>query len=152
MFLSLLLLSLACAPTESTPATPVDDTTTPTPDDTADDTASDTTPTDVPAWSEVYTLLDTRCGDCHESDYIGHFVYRGDPDATYAALLAGKASHDATLPWVSPGAPAASYLIEKIGPSPSNGTQMPPEDQRQDPLTAAEADLLHAWVEGGAPG
>jgi hypothetical protein len=51
---------------------------------------------------------------------------------------------------VEPGRPEASLLVEKLeDTTPSCGAQMPPPGT-QDPVTAAQLELLRAWIAGGA--
>lgn len=49
---------------------------------------------------------------------------------------------------VVPGDPDASFLLEKLGPSPRIGARMP---NGRPPLAADELDLLRAWIAEGAP-
>lgn len=143
-----LLLPLACAPLESNDVRETGGAL-----DTAEaaditwDTASD-----PPGWSEVFPLLEARCGGCHQSDYIGRFVVPGDASATYTRLLGEEAVQDEGRFYVVPGDLSASLLIEKIGDDPEFGDAMPPEGQRDvTPLGAHEIGMIRAWVEAGAP-
>ena len=146
-----LLLSLACAPTDNDSALVTGDDPVATAD--ADTDADTDTDADVPAWTEVFPLLESRCGGCHESDYIGHFVVVGDAAATHALLLSEPSLQDAGRHYVVPGDLAGSLLVEKIGDDPALGEPMPPEGNRDViPLTAEEGALIQHWVAGGAPG
>jgi len=49
---------------------------------------------------------------------------------------------------VVPGDPASSYLIEKLGPGPRSGEQMPLVGE---PLNDDEVELLATWIRDGAP-
>lgn len=143
-----LLLSLACAPLESgdvrEPGGALDTA------DAADITWD--TSGDPPGWSEVFPLLEARCGGCHQSAYIGRFVVPGDASATYTRLLGEDALQDEGRHYVVPGDLPASLLVEKIGDDPEFGDAMPPEGQRDvTPLSAQEIGMIRAWVEAGAP-
>lgn len=48
---------------------------------------------------------------------------------------------------IVPGDPDASYLIEKLGPSPRTGRQMP---DRQPPLSDEDFQLIVTWIREGA--
>ncbi len=144
-----LLLSFACALTDADTATGDDPVVT---EDADTDTDTDTDPDgDAPVWAEVFPLLETRCGGCHESDYIGHFIVVGDAAATYSRLLEEPALQDDQRRYVVPGDLETSLLIEKIGPAPGLGETMPPAGAPDVmPLSVDEVGLIERWVYGGA--
>lgn len=66
--------------------------------------------------------------------------------SAYAALV-GVASVQLDMQRVTPGELDASYLWEKLGPSPASGSSMPLGGQLQD----GELALIEAWIVAGAP-
>jgi hypothetical protein len=111
----------------------------------------------APSFAAIYTdILQPSCaveGPCHSADTPTGL---GLPDAAaaYAALvdvppagiaLCGAFAGDR----VTPGDPAASLLIEKIGnQTPSCGGSMPPGGAL---LPADQIETIRAWVAAGAP-
>ena len=160
-----LLLSFACAPADTDSALSAGDDPVVIADADADadadtdadadaDADTDTdADADAPAWTDVFPLLESHCGGCHESDYFGHFVVVGDAAATHALLLEAPPIQGAGLRYVVPRDLTASLLVEKIGDDPTLGEPMPPEGSRDvTPLTTEEVALIEDWVRGGAPG
>jgi hypothetical protein len=96
----------------------------------------------------VLPLLTERCVVCHvEGAEQGHL--RLYPDAW--AQLVGVPSTQSPLMRIQPGKPEKSYLYLKLlgtqADAGGNGLRMP---LQQDPLSAAELELLRKWIEQGA--
>ena len=87
---------------------------------------------------DVQPLLTARCSGCHGSQQQMNGLRVDTPDA----LLKGSDSG----PVVVPGSSATSKLIERVS-STKKGFAMPPVGT---PLTAAEIQLLCAWIDEGA--
>lgn len=145
-----LLLSLACSPAGDDTAAGTADLTDSTTAGTDTVTETETTPDEAPAWGEVFTLLDRACGECHYSPYLGQFIERDSATTTHSLLLTAEPHSDRRARYVVPGNLEDSLVLQKLQPEPEEGEQMPPESEDQDPLTAAEVELLSAWVAGGA--
>lgn len=95
----------------------------------------------VPLFTQTGCLTST----CHG----GTFVSSSYSLETYEGLfLPGSEAVFLGACPVVPGDPEASYLIEKLGPDPSIGVQMP---NNRPPLTADQMDLLRLWILDGAP-
>lgn len=97
----------------------------------------------------VRPLLVERCASCHEPEGRAARFTPLDlrEDAAYLALVNQSSSKDESLVLVVPGDPEASYLLNKLGPEPTHGRQMP---AGQDPLTDAEIELIRNWIAAGA--
>jgi hypothetical protein len=87
---------------------------------------------------DVQPILTARCSGCHGSQQQMNGLRVDVPDA----LLKGSNSG----PVVVPGSSATSKLIERVS-STKKGFAMPPVGA---PLTAAEIQLLRAWIDEGA--
>lgn len=97
---------------------------------------------------DVQPIFTASCalGGCHAGATAQLGLDLGEGVA-YAALVGvDSASQPGTLR-VSPGDPAASLLLLKVGPTPPVGQRMPLGGA----LSAAEIATLEAWVAAGAP-
>ena len=65
---------------------------------------------------------------------------------SYAMLVGIQSSQDAALQRVEAGAPAESYLIQKLEGMASSGQQMPPGAA----LPQSEIDVIRQWISDGA--
>lgn len=88
---------------------------------------------------QVAPILVAKCLGCHNEKQAKN----GLNMATYASLRRGGKGEGAEI--LVPGDPAASGLIESIGPDAS--PRMP---IKQPPLSRAEIDLIETWVRQGA--
>lgn len=99
----------------------------------------------VPACGDVQPdIIVPRCsgGACHDAAAPAAGLDLGSPDV--GARLIGVASACNGLLLIDPNDRPASYLLEKLAPSPTCGGQMPPGA----PLSAADLACVIEWVEG----
>ncbi len=87
---------------------------------------------------DVQPLLRQHCVACH-----GALKQQGRLRLDTGFLIRQGGKHG---PAVVPGKSAASLLIARVS-DPDEATRMPPEGQA---LTAAQVDLLRAWIDAGA--
>lgn len=100
------------------------------------------------------TIFSPRCAiaTCHDSTFrSGNLVL--EAGSSHAQLVGVEpdieAARAAGLLRVDPGAPANSFLLAKLeGPPPGQGGRMPLTGAL---LSAAEVDLIRAWIAAGAP-
>ncbi len=91
-------------------------------------------------------------GGCHNAaDQAGNLVL--EEGVSYANLVgivsANAVAQAAGLLRVSPGNPAASFLLIKlIGPGPGEGSRMP---LGASPLASADIEQIRTWIVAGAP-
>jgi len=88
-----------------------------------------------PTWEAVATVLKAHCGQCHGPALKESGLNLASP----AGLRQGSQGG----PVVVPHDPEASRLWQRV-----RDHEMPPEE----PLPAAERELLRAWIEAGTPG
>ena len=87
---------------------------------------------------QVHAILRDNCEHCHNEDK----AKGGLLTSTYAALLAGG-EHGET---VVPGQSASSRLVQMI-----EGSRKPRMPYKEDPLRAADVDVIRRWIDAGAP-
>ena len=96
-----------------------------------------------PTWTDVESLLSSRCGKCH-----GPEKQKGSLQLVpWAAMFAG----DQKFWVVLPGDPDASLLLARVALPTTHDDRMPPEGEGN-PLTQAQQTLLHDWIAKGAIG
>jgi len=100
------------------------------------------------SYTQDIVPLFTRAGCLNISCHGGTFPTSGYDLRTYATTF-GPGAEAASLHTcnVVPGAPDESYLIEKIGPAPRMGVQMP---DGLAPLAASDVNLIRTWILEGA--
>ena len=91
------------------------------------------------AW-QVYRLFQRSCANCHS----GHRKPKGGFGFVLDLPRLAR-----TPDYVMRGNPDASYLYEVIVETDPE-FMMPPQDAEEPRLTAAEAELVRAWIAGGA--
>jgi len=92
---------------------------------------------------EVQPILVEHCGNCHGIDERSR---QGDLRLDLREhALAGGASGQAAI---VPGRPADSELVHRIRSTDPDAVMPPPEAHK--PLTAAQIDVLEAWIAAGA--
>jgi hypothetical protein len=99
----------------------------------------------VPSCGDVHAdIIVPRCsgGACHDAATPAAGLDLGS--AEVGARLIGVASACNGLLLIDPNDRPASYLLEKLAPSPTCGGQMPPGA----PLSAADLACVIEWVEG----
>ena len=87
---------------------------------------------------QVHAILRDNCEHCHNEDK----AKGGLLTSSYAALLAGG-EHGET---VVPGQSASSRLVQMI-----EGSRKPRMPYKEDPLRAADVDVIRRWIDAGAP-
>jgi hypothetical protein len=94
--------------------------------------------------NDIRPLFVGTCGGsgCHVGE-----AGSGVALATYGQLMGSVGAQYGT-PIVSPGHPAESPLLDKLGVRPRFGVQMPPG---KPPLSVLEIAFIRAWIEQGAP-
>jgi hypothetical protein len=104
-------------------------------------------PTTVSYTRDIVPLF-TRTGCMNISCHGGTFPTSGYDLRTYVSTF-GPGAEALSLHAcnVVPGAPDQSYLIEKLGPSPRLGVQMP---DALPPLAASDLNLIRTWILEGA--
>lgn len=150
--LSLSACSIYTLPSlESDGSTAGEGSTTDTPPTTGDEPTTDATTTAPPVdgtcdfAGDIQPIFSARCIGCHGA--AGQAGLSLDEGAAYAALVGVTSTEVPASKRVEPGDPAASYLVEKLGPAPSVGDTMPLGGS----LPAAELALISAWIAAGAP-
>ncbi|MEZ4451493.1 MAG: hypothetical protein R3B09_18630 [Nannocystaceae bacterium] len=128
--LSLALLTILAACGDAPSGDAATDTTT------AADTDAETTGTGDDAaptyWRDAKAILDARCVDCHSPDNIAPFALTTYAEASAFAPVLAPAIEDGTMPPWPPDAACRSYLHDRS-------------------LPEAEAEVLLAWIDAGAP-
>lgn len=146
-------------------------------DDTSEDTANDseamtTAPGDTSSGSaeestgsgttlshaaDIQPIWDAKCVDaCHDPTGEWGFILDMSGDA-YGVLVDQPASQLASMSYVTPGDPDASYLWHKIANTQASvgGSGLPMPKARMgmaaDTMTQAELDMIEEWIAGGAP-
>ncbi len=95
----------------------------------------------VPLLTEAHCLN----ASCH----AGPFVSSNFDQTTYAGMFApGDEATSLGVCPIVPGDPDHSYIVEKIGPSPRMGVQMP---NTFPPLSEMQMGLIRDWILEGAP-
>ena len=110
-------------------------------------TGADTGPADGSCdfAGEVQPIFSEACGACHGAQtQAGLSLADG---AAYAALVGVASTQVPGSARVEPGDPAASYLLQKLGPGPAVGGQMPLGGS----LAADRIAIISAWIAAGAP-
>jgi hypothetical protein len=116
------------------------------------------------SFADVFPVIVANCNACHATDSFPG-VAKGfalAPEATaYATLLGadgkgGKlltACSSTTKPYVTPGSPEQSYLLDKIALTTGSicGTPMAP-GPGLGKSAPADAEVIRAWIMAGAPG
>lgn len=105
------------------------------------------TPTVSYSQDVIPILMDSGCmaSGCHGGLFPSS-EYRLDSYA--ASFEPGTEATALGICPIVPGDPDASFLIEKLGPSPRSGTRMPLIGEA---LTEEEIELIATWVREGAP-
>jgi WD40 repeat protein len=87
---------------------------------------------------QVHAILRDNCEHCHNEDKVKGGLRMG----SYAALLAGG-EHGET---VVPGQSGSSRLVQMI-----EGSRKPRMPYKEDPLAAADVEVIRRWIDAGAP-
>jgi hypothetical protein len=103
------------------------------------------------SWSAIYEgTLKPRCSSCHNTKASPPSkLVLDDPGLAYATLLGingARPSQSETLPFVTPGDSAKSYLYLKLSPTPPSGAQMPSGGA----LPEAAVTAIKTWIDQGA--
>jgi len=99
---------------------------------------------------DIYPMLTqpnvggSRCIDCHGAAALGGLGLGMTAASAYAALVDVQSSCNG-LDYVEPGNASASFLVEKLMPGPSCGSQMPLGD-----TFGGDLNLLMDWIDSGA--
>ena len=89
-------------------------------------------------YTQVQSIFRNSCEHCHNEDKTkGGLLME-----SYASLLAGGESG----PAVVPGKSASSRLVQMI-----EGTVTPRMPYKEDPLPAADVEVIRRWIDAGAP-
>lgn len=134
--------STGTAPTTDTPTT-TDGITTDTP--TTDGPTGEPGDATCDFAGDIQPIFTRSCVGCHGVQALGGLTL--SDGAAHAALVDVASTQVPASKRVAPGDPAASYLVEKLGPAPAVGQTMPQGSS----LPAAEIDLISAWISAGAP-
>ena len=94
---------------------------------------------------DILPIIKAECAGCHSTVLSMGSLDLGSP-ATYLNLVEGI-SVVTNKPFVVPGSPEESYLMDKLSSTPTAGVKMPPEP---DSLTTEEIALFSDWIAGGA--
>jgi hypothetical protein len=89
-------------------------------------------------------IVQPTCSACHQATFA-----LDDPHQSHDVLvgLAGTGPTESTLPWVTPGDPARSYLFLKVSGDPSiRGDRMPQGGQ----LAGWQLESIETWIRQGA--
>jgi hypothetical protein len=137
---------------DTTPTTTDDlPTTTGEPTTGAADTGVPNDPTGAPVDGDcdfagaIQPIFTASCG-CHGGAQPAGSLSLAEGSAFAALVGVDSVGLPGTLR-VQPGDPAASFLFQKLQPSPPKGAQMPIGGS----LTAAQIDLISQWIAAGAP-
>jgi hypothetical protein len=97
-----------------------------------------------PAGTDVEQVIAAHCASCHG----GAAPQNGlDLSSNIAAHTAGVSSSCMGLPYVAPGDPDGSFLLQKMtAQTPACGGHMPPSPLMG--LSADEAACVRAWISG----
>lgn len=99
---------------------------------------------------DIYPMLTqpnvggSMCVTCHGPAALGGLDLGPDAASAYAAFVDVQSSCNG-LDYVEPGDSAASFLVEKLLPNPSCGSQMPLGD-----VFAGDVNLIIDWINSGA--
>lgn len=122
---------------------------TPNPDGGGNDNGTDSDP--VSFADDVQPILTNQCIVCHQpggiafADGINQDLRA---DSAYDAIVNQPSDRDASLTLVVPGDAENSFLFQKVSSdTPLIGVRMP---QFQLPLSAAQIDMIHRWIDEGA--
>ena len=85
---------------------------------------------------------------CHSPPSLAAGLDLSNADSSHASLVDQPSSQDLALMLVAPGLPDASYLVNKIEGTQSQGQQMPAGGRP--PLSQAEIDAIRQWIMDGA--
>jgi hypothetical protein len=85
---------------------------------------------------------------CHSGAMPSAELDLSDAMTSYTELVGVESSGVAGRILVIAGDAANSYLIEKLGPNPSAGQQMPPGGRT--PVPDADIDVIRQWIDSGA--
>jgi hypothetical protein len=99
-----------------------------------------TTPTDAEGWCAVKPLLTANCVACHQTDGVSIPWLDADPHGA----LVGVESPNYGIPYVVPGDPDASLLVQKL--EGAAGGIMPPGGM----LAADRIAAVRQWITDGA--
>lgn len=94
----------------------------------------------VPA---VRSILERSCAECHDPDY-------GRVRAGFGFILDLERLREDDY-YLVPGEPEQSFIVEVLLEPEDSDLRMPPVDSDAPQLSAAEIQLVRAWVLGGAP-
>lgn len=93
--------------------------------------------------ADIQPIFNTSCVVCHSTAA----PLNGISFSNYAAVMASSGTSYGGL-IVLPGNAAGSPLVDKIEPSPAQGTRMP---QGGSPLSATQISKIRQWINDGAP-
>ena len=101
---------------------------------------------------DVAPLFAQSCtsAGCHVQPNAAESIDLSSPQAAHDALVGIPAAQCSSLSLVAPSQPRASYLLQKLRGHGSCFAGWPMPEQTA-PLTAAQIDLVSAWIGKGAP-
>jgi hypothetical protein len=100
--------------------------------------------------SSVQTIFSQSCVTCHGSGGDNNGVNL-TPGEALNSLMTAVSMYDPTLVFVVPGDAEASFLIEKLNPSPSYGVVMPRNGPNSGiPLSLEKREIIAEWINSGA--
>jgi hypothetical protein len=108
-----------------------------------------------PTFTSVQQIFTARCTTCHGASVELDLA----PQVSYANLV-NRVAPNYSNPFVDescggvlvkPGDPTASYLYQKLAPTPCAGASMPRTDLGlPSPIPNCELAAIHDWIAGGA--
>lgn len=92
------------------------------------------------------TIFDEYCTSCHPGS---NDLDLSDADMSFASLVEDKSIQCNDKPYVTPGNPARSFLIDLLTKE-DPGCKKEPMPYGADPLTAEEVKVVSDWIRAGA--
>ncbi len=106
---------------------------------------------DVPVasvkFADVYSILSSKCGDCHTQSSEGKLRMNTEA-AAYSALVGVAAAECSGQTRVVKGDAAGSFLVQTLNGT--AGCKVPRMPKSRAPLSATEIATIEAWVNAGA--
>jgi len=104
----------------------------------------------APPYRLMQQIFDGNCTSCHASGPMVNLSAGSSWNDLVQKPVPTPESCGGVL--VVPGQPSMSYLYEKLSKAtPCYGRQMPMGEFESDPLPACVIEIVHAWIEEGAP-
>jgi hypothetical protein len=98
---------------------------------------------------DVQPILDHECAKCHDAKKHKGRLDLG-PEVAYKNLVNVPSAEEKTIPRVTPGDPAGSYLWLKLEHKAAKGSGMPKGLFWSRHLSEKDMGVIKAWIEGGA--